>query len=68
MSCKNCLIFHDGILKGECKCEECDCYNIWLFQKNVGINKPIRTCVGCLEPLDDGCCINSNCPINGVQD
>ena len=31
--------------------------------------KSIRTCVGCLEPLNNNdCCSNPNCPINGAQD
>lgn len=69
MSCNLCMIFHDGILKGECKCKNCTCYSEWLYEKNVEINKPIRTCVGCLEPLNNkDCCTNPECPINGAQD
>ncbi len=42
MTCKNCLIFHDGVLKGECVCKECDCYSKWLWQKNFELNRPMK--------------------------
>lgn len=36
IGCKECILFHDGILKGECECKNCQCF---LFK----INQPIRS-------------------------
>lgn len=40
MPCKECHIFHDGVLKGECRCKICTCNDEWIFNKNRDINKP----------------------------
>lgn len=36
MVCKDCVIFHDGVLKGECRCSWCICRELWLRE----LNKP----------------------------
>lgn len=43
MVCHSCEIFHTGILKGECRCKDCNCWKDWVFERNVQLNKPQRT-------------------------
>ena len=33
MVCESCIILHDGILKGECRCPHCGCNEIWVNKK-----------------------------------
>ena len=37
MTCDDCYLFHDGVLKGECRCNKCDC----LWNYNQKLNEPI---------------------------
>ena len=39
MACDNCWIFHSGCLKGECRCDKCDC--VWYYNRKL--NEPIPT-------------------------
>ena len=43
MPCKDCLIFHDGILKGECRCNNCNCNKQRIWQINKELNTPITS-------------------------
>ena len=51
MPCKDCLIFHDGVLKGECRCALCDCYFVYRWNKNWEINNPITKIINGDEEL-----------------
>lgn len=40
MVCKDCLIFHDGVLKGECNCTKCECNKFRIWTINRELNRP----------------------------